>query len=85
MTFKHIILPLVAACVVSACSNSEAPRASATEVTEIALSDVPQTVNTIVSAAILRQLKFLKKSVTVVYIMMLRVNCPMVMKSSLMF
>jgi len=51
MTFKHIILPLVAACVVSACSNSEAPRASATEVTEVALSDVPQTVNTIVSAA----------------------------------
>jgi len=51
MTFKYILLPLVAACVISACSKSEAPRASATEVTEVALADVPQTVNAVVSAA----------------------------------
>jgi len=37
-------------CIVSSCGKAEAPRASATEVTEIALSDVPQTVNDLVQA-----------------------------------
>ena len=50
ITFKHIFLCGAMTCIVTSCGKAEAPRASATEVTEIALSDVPQSVNGLVSA-----------------------------------
>ena len=51
MTYKHLLLSIAAVFVVSSCTNSEAPRANATEVTEIALGDIPQSVRDVVSAA----------------------------------
>ena len=50
MIYKRFLFALVAACAVSTCTNSEAPRASATEVTEIALAEIPQSVRDVVSA-----------------------------------
>ena len=50
ITYKNILLCASMVCIVSSCGKAEAPRASATEVTEIALSDVPQTVNDLVQA-----------------------------------
>ena len=49
MTYKTALFCFAAACLVANCTKSDAPRASATEVTEIALSDVPQTVRALVS------------------------------------
>jgi len=41
---------VILSCTVAACSKSEPPRASATEVTEIQLSDVPKSVVSLVNA-----------------------------------
>ena len=49
ITFKHSLLCVAMACIVTSCGKAEAPRASTTEVIELALSDVPQSVNELVS------------------------------------
>jgi len=51
MKLKFILLPIVFAGMVSGCSNSEIPRVSATEVSEVAISDIPQSVRELVNAA----------------------------------
>ena len=49
---KLISIPLIAMfCALSSCSQSEAPRSNAAITTEIALSDVPQSVSDVVMAA----------------------------------
>ena len=46
---KSLLIALTAlSCVVTACSKADAPRAGATEITEIQLSDVPVSVKTLV-------------------------------------
>lgn len=49
--FKKGVLCSVVTCLFIGCANTDLPRASATEVSEVALSDVPQTVNAVVSQA----------------------------------
>ena len=50
MTKPLLIAMAVFSCTAAACSKSEAPRASATEITEIALADVPASVVSLVTA-----------------------------------
>ncbi len=51
MILKRTLISIAATCALLGCSKTEAPRASATENTEIALSDVPQSVSDVVMAA----------------------------------
>ena len=51
MTYKATLIAIALAGVVASCTQSEAPRASTDEVTEIALPDVPKSVSDVVMAA----------------------------------
>ena len=50
MRIKPSIFCMIMACAITSCAKSDAPRANATEVTEIALADVPTAVNKVVAA-----------------------------------
>jgi len=50
MTKSILVVLMVMSCGAAACSKSEAPRASAEEITEIPLADVPQSVTQLVLA-----------------------------------
>jgi len=51
MTLKLTLISIAMSCALMACTNAEPPRASTSENTEIALSDVPQSVSEVVMAA----------------------------------
>ena len=51
MTLKLTLISVAISCALLACSETDAPRASASENTEIALSDVPQSVTDVVMTA----------------------------------
>ena len=85
---KSIKLTLITlSCLFMSCSQADAPRSNAAVTTEVALSDVPQSVKDVVKAARadFQMSEVLKRCVMAGFIMMLKGNCRVMWKSNLMY